>query len=759
MTAVARALVRWRLAVILVWAGIAAVAFARAAGTVERLDLRGGSHRPTEARIADSLLRSRFPRAFSEYFVVTIRGPSSFASGQSRDALDSLLAAARRAPRIRTVLGWPGSQDSLFLSADGRTTFFLAGLDVLSGDSVAGLVAPFRDTLQSQWRRLPARESYSMQVTGRAPLELDIRSVSARDSRELELRVLPITLAILVLAFGALVAAILPIAIGVTAIALSLAIIGELAKVTPMSVFVLNLTSMIGLGVGIDYSLLIVTRFREELNRGLRRREAAERAFLTAGSAVITSGLIVAVGLGALLFTPLVDTRSIGLGGLVVVAVAVLLSVTLLPALLATIGRGIDRPRWLARRLAWYHAPQFWERWARGLIRHPWRALVLGGLVIGVLALPLTQLRIGLPARHWWPTATEAGTGVARLSDMGRAGYLFPVRILLEAPDGSDMTGAARLRGLRALGDSLRSDPRVAEVRSLLDVAPGTGILPLSILLSDLDSARAEHPAIDGFLSTDARLALVDVIPADSVTLTTSMELVESVRRLAGSGSIRQLADTRARVGGYTASAVDFQQDLLDRFPVLIAMVLAVTAVMLAVAFRSVLVPLKAIVMNSLSVIATFGVIVLVFQQGFGGRLFGLPGATEAIYVAIPVLVFAVVFGLSMDYEVFMLSRIKESFDRTGRNTEATTEGLSATATVISSAALIMITVFGAFAFAGVLVMQFLGFGLAVAVLLDATVVRMVLVPAFMHLAGEWNWWPGGHMRRTTGDGGTTRSP
>jgi RND superfamily putative drug exporter len=222
------------------------------------------------------------------------------------------------------------------------------------------------------------------------------------------------------------------------------------------------------------------------------------------------------------------------------------------------------------------------------------------------------------------------------------------------------------------------------------------------------------------------------------------MDLVATVRRLAGSGSIRQLADTRARVGGYTASAVDFQADLLDRFPLLIVLVLAVTGIMLAVAFRSVLVPIKAIVMNSLSVVATFGVIVLVFQEGFGGRLLGLPGPTEAIYVAIPVLVFAVVFGLSMDYEVFMLSRIKEAFDRTGRNTEATTEGLSATATVISSAALIMITVFGAFAFAGVLVMQFLGFGLAVAVLLDATVVRMVLVPAFMHLAGRWNWWPGG---------------
>jgi RND superfamily putative drug exporter len=306
---------------------------------------------------------------------------------------------------------------------------------VPSGDSVGGLVAPFRDTIREQWRRLPARDSYSLQVTGRAPLELDIRRVSARDSRELELKVLPITLAILVLAFGALVAALLPDR-------------DRCHRDRPVARDHWRAgEGYVDVGVRAQphqhdrprrWDRLFAPHRHPvpgELNRGLRPREAAERAFVTAGSAVITSGLIVAVGLGALLFTPLVDTRSIGLGGLVVVAVAVLLSVTLLPALLATIGRGIDEPRWLAKRLAWYHAPHFWERWARGLIRHPWRALVLGSLAIAALSWPLAKLRIALPARHWWPTATEAGTGVARLSEMGRAGYLFPIRVLIEAPE------------------------------------------------------------------------------------------------------------------------------------------------------------------------------------------------------------------------------------------------------------------------------------------------------------------------------------
>jgi putative drug exporter of the RND superfamily len=276
-----------------------------------------------------------------------------------------------------------------------------------------------------------------------------------------------------------------------------------------------------------------------------------------------------------------------------------------------------------------------------------------------------------------------------------------------------------------------------------VDLEPGTSLLAYSLLYSELDSARARYPRLlEAYLSGDTRMALLDVILADTTSLTSAMDLVRRAREI-GEHRPRQLKDAEILVGGYAAASVDFQTDMLRRFPMLVILILAATGVMLAIAFRSVLIPIKAIVLNSLSVAATFGLIVLVFQFGFGSRLLGLDGPTSAIFVVVPVLVFAVVFGLSMDYEVFLLSRIKEAFDRTGRNDEATMEGVSATASVITSAALIMILVFGVFAFARVLPMQFLGFGLAVAVLLDATLIRMVLVPAFMQLAGRWNWWPG----------------
>jgi RND superfamily putative drug exporter len=440
----------------------------------------------------------------------------------------------------------------------------------------------------------------------------------------------------------------------------------------------------------------------------------------------------------------------VGIGGLVVVAVAVALSTTLLPALLAVLGRQIDRPRWLARRLTWYHAPTAWERWARSLSRNPIRALVIGGSLIALMTAPVFWIKIGLPSRNWWPSATEAGQGVLTLESMGVSNIILPVRVTVEMPEGQSVVSAAGLRGLKAISDSLRADPRVSQVRSIVDLEAGTSILQYSLLYSDLPEARKQYGGfLDAYLSGDGRIALIDAVLRDTTSLTSGMDVSRLARRLATTPP-KQLKDASILVGGYTAASLDLQDLLLHRFPLLVALILTCTGLMLAVVFRSVLVPIKAIIMNTLSVSATFGLIVLVFQYGFGASLFGLGGPTSAIFVVIPVLVFAVVFGLSMDYEVFLLARVKEAFDKTGDNNRATEEGLSATASVITSAALIMILVFGVFAFARVLAMQFLGFGLAVAVLLDATIIRMVLVPAIMTLAGEWNWWPGVRRARKT---------
>ena len=354
-----------------------------------------------------------------------------------------------------------------------------------------------------------------------------------------------------------------------------------------------------------------------------------------------------------------------------------------------------------------------------------------------------SQIRLGLPATNWFPPESESGRGLQALREMGASGVIQPVRVVVQLPEGESALSGRRLPGLKALTDSIRKDPRVREVRGVASIRSRMSTLQLVLYYSDSPAVRAKNPNFfNAYLSADDRVTLLDVIPADTVSLTGLMDVVRRVRALVAR-DVRGLAGAEILVAGFAASNVDTQQALMKRFPETVGLVLGITAIMLFVAFRSLLVPIKAVLLNLLSVGGAFGLTVLVFQHGYGGRLFGLEGPTQAIWAVVPVLVFAIVFGLSMDYEVFLLTRVKEVFDKTGRNDHATMEGLSATASTITSAALIMILVFGTFAFTRVLAVQLIGFGLAAAVLLDATLIRMVLVPAIMHIAGRWNWWPG----------------
>src|SRR6058998_3290526 len=737
-------LVRWRAGVIAVWTALALLFAPRASHVQQVLALRGGASETTESARASDLLKQAFPSPFADYVAIVVHGPVRWTNQRFEVVLDTLKAATERRPYVSQVISVRSIGESTFVSRDRRTTFLIAALTPEFTSEINKSVIPdLRDKIRSALAQAPGADGFEVKLTGFPALDHDVRTISAEDTERGEQRALPLTLAVLIIAFGALVAAALPVSVGVLAITIALGLVTIAARYTPMSVFVLNITTMVGLGVGIDYSLLIVTRFREELNRGLSPADAALRTVETAGSAVVTSGLTVVVGFAALVTTPLSDTRSVGVGGLLVVGVAVLLATTFLPAVLAILGRNIDRPKWLARPLAKFHAPTGWERWARWLGHRPWRAVAVGGVIAGLLAFPLTQMRLGLPARNWFPTESESGQGLAALRSMGASGAIQPIRVVVQLPEGESALSGRRLPGLKALTDSLRKDPRVRKVSGIASIKPGLSTLQLAIYYSDPEAVRAKNPQFfNAYLSADQRVTLLDVIPGDTVSLTGLMDVVRRVRALVAR-DVRGLAGAEILVAGFAASNVDTQQALMKRFPDTVALVLGITAIMLFVAFRSLLVPIKAVLLNLLSVGGAFGLTVLVFQHGYGGRLFGLEGPTQAIWAVVPVLVFAIVFGLSMDYEVFLLTRVKEVFDKTGRNDHATMEGLSATASTITSAALIMILVFGTFAFTRVLAVQLIGFGLAAAVLLDATLIRMVLVPAIMHIAGRWNWWPG----------------
>lgn len=739
------AVIRLRYVIIALWIVLVGIAVPGASHLSEVLRVENRGLPDAESTQADHLVRRDFAHPVADFLAVVVHGPVRLDTPAYRHLIDTLTATAAAQPYITRVISFHTTGDSAFVSHDRHSTFFLASI-ANQGINPAEHVMPFRRAIRHAVSA-GAWSGYQVDVTGAPALDYDIRVVSKEDAEKSELRAVPLTAIVLLVAFGALVAAALPILVGVFAITGALGLIRIVVAFQPVSVFVLNIVSMVGLGVGIDYSLLVVNRFREERAAGCDPRRAAVRTMRTAGWAVMTSGLTVVLGFAALGVMPFNDTRSVAIGGVLVVGVAMVLAVTFLPALLAVLGSGIDRPRWLTARLSRFRAPTRWSRWAGWLARSPYRAIAIGAGVIALLTWPLPGIRIGLPSTGWFPSGTESAAGAQTLKAMGMDGVLMPISVVVQAPAGERIIASRYLPGLRHLSDALHADPRVGQVHGVVDFRPGMSLLQYSLMYSDMARARARYPGFySAYLSPDNRSTVMDVVLADSTSLTGAMHVVQDIRRMAPQ-TPGLPPDVRVLVGGFAATNVDLQNDLLDRFPLLLAVVVAATVLMMFVAFRSLLVPLKAVLMNCLSVAAAFGMIVLVFQRGVGSAVFGLRAPIDAIYALVPVLVFAIVFGLSMDYEVFLLSRIREYFQRTGRNDEATTAGLSSTASTITSAAAIMIIVFGAAAFSRVLVAQMVGFGLAVAVLVDATVIRLLLVPAIMHVAGRWNWWPGSSRR------------
>jgi RND superfamily putative drug exporter len=506
---------------------------------------------------------------------------------------------------------------------------------------------------------------------------------------------------ILLIAFGSVLAMGLPLLTAIFGIGTGAAVVALLANLITMPSFTLQLVIMLGLGVGIDYALFIVTRYRELLQVGSEPAAAVESAIDTAGRAVIFAGLTVVVSVLGLLVVGLDINRALGVAAASGVATTMVGSVTLLPALLGFVGHNIDRLALPHRRRHDTHA-QPWQRWSRLVQRRAGLAALTGVAVLLVLALPTLAMQLGFGDAGNRPT-----------SDTTRRAY-----DLLAEGFGPGVNGPLLLAA------------------SVPDKAADVALERLVDRLGSLDEVAATTPIIRNELGT---VALLQVFPATSPQSRATSELVHQLRGTI-IPDITAGTDLVVSVGGAQAAAVDYADFSASRLPVFIAVVLTLSFFVLMGVFRSVLVPIKAVVMNLLSIGAAYGVLVAVFQWGWGADLLsiGEPGPIEAWA---PMMLFAIVFGLSMDYEVFLLSRIREEYDRTGDNTVAVARGLGATARVITAAASIMFVVFAGFAFSSNRALQLFGVGLAVAVLLDATVVRLVIVPSTMELLGDRNWW------------------
>lgn len=524
-------------------------------------------------------------------------------------------------------------------------------------------------------------------VLGEPAVWSNFQTVSKQQLQRGESIGFPLILLILLAGFGTVVAAVAPVALGAVAVFLSGAVIYWLSRSFAISVYVTNMASMIGIGVAVDYSLFIVSRFRRELHEGATQEAALRRALSSSGTAVVFSGATVAISLAALFAIDVNALRSMAVGAIVVVCISVLASVTLLPALLASAGTRVDR---LRLRLPWRTGEEgsdaLWTRWARAVMRRPVVALAGGTAVLLVLSTPLLTMKTFNRGLDELPATAEVRVATERAWALAGPGFASPVHIVTRARPTSLARRIATMPGVAGVGRPIRS-------------ADGTRWL--------LDARLAVQPE-----SQPAR------------------DVVHRIARAAGPDAL---------IGGSTVFDLDVQHAIFGGLWKMLLFILAACYVVLLVLLRSVVLPLKAVLMNLLSVGASYGVLVAVFQWGWlDWTGYNSPGYVDTI---VPALVLAVTFGLSMDYEVFLLTRIRERWLAHGDNERAVAEGLVGSARIITSAAAVMVAVFAAFAVAGAPALKELGVGLAVAIFLDATLVRLVIVPAAMRLIGVWNWW------------------
>jgi putative drug exporter of the RND superfamily len=690
----------------------------------------------SEAESVQQELASRFRSPFVDRVVLVIQGLPPADSEEGEQVLATIVARLREEPGVSGVVSHLELRDPIFLGKGGGT-FVLVGLASTEG-SVESLVPELHELASSLENQLRSRyPAVKLELTGEIPLNFDIRKASADDVRRGESLVIPATLALLLWAFGSFVAALIPLAVGQLAIAATLAITGLLAHRWHLSVLVQNLATMLGLGLGIDYALLMVSRFREAISAGSDRRRASVIAARQAGRTLLISASTVAIGFLALLTVPISEIRSIGVAGFVVAAMSVLLTNTVVPAVLALLGPRIDAgrlpftPKLDSQRAALTGIR--WRQWGRVIVAHPLPALLLAGAPLLLLAWQAKRLDTSLPKGNWLPESAESVQALHSLERMDRAGVVYSMRIIVDLPADSIAQTDAGWNALDRLSKRLASDPRSARVISITTIADGNRA---SLTEFSRETRRT-------FLSSDGRAALVEVLPAASVSLRDQVNWVRELRKT-GAAALTGVPGATLQIGGIPALNADYQTIVANRFVPVMAMVVVATFLALLAGFRSLFAAVKAIALNLLSVAASFGALVLVFQYGHGSSLLGVRGGTGSVFPLVPIVAFAIVFGLSMDYEVFLVARVLEARRNGLSEKDAIPEGMARTAGLITSAAAIMIVVFAAFTFGNFLVVKMIGFTLAMAVFIDATLVRMVIGPALLRIAGDWNWWPGG---------------
>ncbi len=725
--------------------GVIIAAGSAGSQTSDNLSLPG-----TGSTRSQDLLSDKLPdQAYGSNPVVLHTDKGKLTDSAPKKAVEDTVGSLAKVPGVIKATDPLSGSKQPALSKDGKTAYISVFLDEGPSDLTEEDAQRIVDASK------PARDAGLQTATG----GYVGKAVSKPSTESSEVVGLTAAVIILLLAFGTATAMALPIVTAVLGLAISLSVIGLLGHVIEVPSVGATLATMIGLGVGIDYALFIVTRHKLQLAEGMEMQESIGRATATAGGAVAFAGGTVVIALVSLAFAGIPLVSALGYTAAVAVAVAVTAAATLLPALLGALGPRIDSLRvQLGRTHPDDHEPHGWRRWAGGVARRPASAIVVAVAILALLATPVFNLHLGQSNVGASPKSTQERQAYDLLSAGFGVGQNGPLLVAAQLgspakPDQKTLNSLddqqkkidqqqAQLQQQGATPDQAKQ--QTASQQQKLDQqkklaqnpATDTRLTGLSSAIAKAPGIKSVSPAVlDKKDDTAVFTAIATTAPSSRTTETTVRNLRDSVIPAAVKGE-----DVKAFVGGQTAGYIDLADRISSKLPTMIAIVVGLSFIVLLLAFRSVLMPLKAGLANLLSVAAAYGVVTFVFQEGHGASLIGLDGATP-IASFVPLLMFAILFGLSMDYEVFLLTQIKEHYNRSGNARQAVIDGLASTGRVITSAALIMVCVFSSFILNGDPVVKQFGVGLAVAIAIDATLVRCLLVPAIMVSLGDASWW------------------
>jgi RND superfamily putative drug exporter len=664
------------------------------------------------------------------------------APGSGFEIIFSSSALAATDPAFQSAV----EQAVLPLSTDSRVTGVITPYTVpareqpnlISKDSHKALVfvSLKDDSLKAQgyMAQLAAKihpGPLKMVVTGQVPINQAFNTTLEQDLQRAEYVALPITLLLLVLIFASIVAALLPISVGVLAIVGGVGGTLFLAHFTDVSQYAINIVTLIGLGVAIDYSLFVVNRFRDELATGASREDAIAISMSTAGRSITFSGITVAVGLSAMLFFQGTFLASMGAAGAIVVAIAVFYGLTFLPALLSVMGPNVDRLRLPFLRARKPAGTGAWHSLATWVMRRPWLVLIPALGILLLAGTPFLQLRLANGDVDQLPPRNEARQGYDTLIKDFPGQDQTSIEAVVYYPNGSPLT-ADHIGAIYDLSRRLATLPNVLRVESMVDIDPSLSRADYQRLYSGPSSQLPANLQQALAIGSAKHLGLLNVVTNKQYTSDEARALVKAVRA-------EHVPDGQVLATGGTAFDLDIVNYILERTPTAVGSVILVTYVILFLLTGSVVLPLKAVLTNLFSISASFGAMVWIFQQGHLSQLLGF--TPQSIDPSIPVILFSIVFGMSMDYEVFLISRIQEEYKRAGDNQTGVAMGLEKTGRLITGAAAIMCAVFLAFGMADVVIIKAIGVGLAIAIAVDATLVRMLIVPSVMRILGRANWW------------------